>query len=310
VRTLAIVLFLTSSALARPLVGPKILGWTADGAHLLYEPPADDVGVGDNGGTGVVSYGVILDGRTGLDEKYLLGTDGEVPPEDRAKLDKLPKAAAWKKLVASAPLACAPPGEAAADVQLSGKGVKGSWKKDVYRFEFGGDPMAEEKAAAFTLSVKRGGKSWPSASWKAVQGNAAMGGALSGRVRACFAPGGRRVAWIAEREPGIMRDPGDWSILVGPAAGPRIQLVADRALLLQAAAKVGAALEAAGLASTASKVSNEKTARPATVVYAAAGFEAEAQKLAAAVPGGATVGKMDWKAPFDLVVGIGATAMK
>ena len=77
-----------------------------------------------------------------------------------------------------------------------------------------------------------------------------------------------------------------------------------------AAAKVGAALEAAGIVSTSSKESNEKTPRAATVIYAAAGFEAEAQKVAAAVPGGATVAKLDWKTTFEIIVGIGATAMK
>ena len=61
---------------------------------------------------------------------------------------------------------------------------------------------------------------------------------------------------------------------------------------------------------TSSKFSNEKTPRATSVVYAAAGFEAEAQKLAQAVPGGASVAKLDWKAPFEIVVGIGATAMK
>ncbi len=289
----------------------NLLGWTPDGLTVLYIDPPEDVGLGDFGGTGSVTYGVARDGRSGMvTQRYVLSMSGEIPPEDKKTLKALPHKDAWQALVAKSPPACAPPDGATAEVQAKGKDVKVTRKKDGFEFEFTGDDMAEEKKALLTLSVTRAGKTSPSLAWTAVQGDGVQGASLSGGVHACFAPGGRRVAWVLVRNSGMMRDTGEWTVLVGPTAGPRIQLVADKAILHEAAARVGAALDAAGLTPTSSKASNDATPRAASVVYAAAGFESDAQKVAAAVPGGATVTKLDWKAPFEIIVGIGATAMK
>jgi hypothetical protein len=298
----AIFFFLSfSSAEARGVV-PKILGWTPDGVKLAYVAPPEEVGEGEMGGTGTVTYGVLVDGRSGVSENYFLATDGEVPPEDQKSNKLLPQKKDWQALIAT----LKPCEAGAADISIKGK-VSGKWKKNGFEFSYGGDDMAEEKKATFTMSPK--GKS-ASATYTASSPNAAMGAGLTGRIKACFAPGGKRVAWIVERDSGMMRDPGDYAVLIGPNGGPRVQLVADKSILTQAAQKVGAALEAAGIVAGSYKASNEKTPRATSVVYAAAGFEAEAQKLAKAVPGGASVEKLDWKAPFEIIVGIGATAMK
>jgi hypothetical protein len=295
VKTL-VVLFVSLPALARPGPSPKVLGWS--GATLAYVAPPEEVGLSDFGGTGTVTYGVLLDGRTGFSQRYFLRSDGEVPKEDKQQLQKLPKKTDWDAWLAAHPVSC---GAGEAEVTLKGRGVSGKAKKSGYAFESSADD-ADEKKASFVAAVK--GKP-PSVEWSLA--GPSGGGSLSGHVLSCFSE--KRVAWIVVRDTGMMRDPGEFLILVGPNGTPRIQLVADKSILADAAAKVGAALETAGFVTTNSKASNEKTPRAATVIYAAAGFEALAQKLAAAVPGGASVAKLDWKAPFEIVVGIGATAL-
>lgn len=156
-----------------------------------------------------------------------------------------------------------------------------------------------------SLSLVRDGKSVPAATWKGDSG----AGTLSGDVSLCWAPDGRRVAWFVHRNPSMMRDLGETALFLSPTGGPRIQLVADKGALPRAAALVGAALDQGGFTPTASKESSEATPREKTVVYAAAGFETAAAAVAALVPGGATVAKLDWKPPFDLVVGIGKSAL-
>jgi hypothetical protein len=303
VRIAIFLLLSLSSAEARRGVTPKILGWTADGLKLAYVAPPEAVGEGEMGGTGTVTYGVLVDGRSGITESYFVDSEGDIPPDDQKRNQGLPQKKDWQALAAS----LKPCEKGDAHVIVQGKGVRGAWKKGAFEFAYGGDEMAQEKAAFFTMSPK--GKS-VSTTWGSLSPNAAMGAGFSGRIKSCFAPGGKRVAWIVERDSGMMRDPGDYAVLIGPNGGPRIQLVADKSILAAAAQKVGAALEAAGIIATASKASNEKKPRPTSVIYAATGFEAEAQKLAQAMPGGATVAKLDWKAPFEIVVGIGATAMK
>jgi hypothetical protein len=311
---------LLAAALARPAsarsVEPKILGWSSDGVRFLYATPVEDAGELDDmgGGSATVQLGIAVDGRTGIAERYLISSSGKPTAKERAEWKALPGAAAWNDLVKASGARCdggraSPDGAATAEIAIKGKQVKGRWNKAgrVFSFGYEGDDIGDEIAATLMLSVARAGKSVLSESMRTAGPG---GGTLSGDVRVCWSPTGRRVAWIVRRAPGMMRDPGEYSVLVGPTTAPRIQLVADKSVLAQAAAKVGAALEAAGIVSTSAKPSNEATARPATVIYAATGFEADAQRIAAAIPGGATVAKLDWKPPFDIVVGIGATALK
>jgi LytR cell envelope-related transcriptional attenuator len=310
----------TSAAQARYYPTHKLLGWTADGVYFAYVAIPEDVGEPDGisgHGEGSAQLAVVLDGRTGLvHDRFLLALSGAPTPEEAKRLKALPNKAAFEAWKAAHPLSCAtavtsPDGKAKADIQLKGKDVKGKWHKNQYQYSFEGeDPMAEEKRATFTLSVTRDGKTVPSASWGVSSPMASAGAGLSGSIGLCWAPNGRRVLWSLKREPGMMRDEGDHQLVVGGAGGPRIQLVADKSILEQAAEAVGAALDQAGFTPTSAKASNEKTARAASVVYAAAGYEDAAKQVALAVPGGATVAPLDWKAPFDVIVGIGQTALK
>ena len=188
------------------------------------------------------------------------------------------------------------------------RGITVAWKKGKWTFESPVDKQ-DEKKGTFDLTLTRDGKSTVVSTWSASSPMAEAGAGFSGEFSVCWPAHGRRLGWVVRRSPGMMRDEGEFQVLIAPVDGTRIQLVADKSLLADAAATVGEALDKAGFTPTSSKASNEKTARPASVVYAAAGFEEAAKKLALAVPGGATVAKLDWKVPFDLIVGIGATAV-
>ena len=89
--------------------------------------------------------------------------------------------------------------------------------------------------------------------------------------------------------------------VITPAAGPRIQLV-GKDVAPEAFDRCFAALEKAGFAPTGQGPAD--TARPRAVVYAAKGFEADAKRIAAAVPGGASVEALSWKCKFDVVVAL------
>ena len=95
---------------------------------------------------------------------------------------------------------------------------------------------------------------------------------------------------------------------VGSAGGPRVHLLADKSMLAKAGPAVASAIEKAGFAPLYMGLS--KKARDASVVYSAAGSEEAAARIAAAIPGGATVDKLSWETQADVVVAIGKTAAK
>jgi hypothetical protein len=89
------------------------------------------------------------------------------------------------------------------------------------------------------------------------------------------------------------------------ACGPQLEVVAPPG---QEAigSKIADALEATG--ATVVSIGPAKGARPTSVVYADAAHAALAAKVAAAIPGGATVDKLTWKAAGGVVVAIGDSA--
>jgi hypothetical protein len=120
-------------------------------------------------------------------------------------------------------------------------------------------------------------------------------------------PTGHRVLFLLEEGTvKTMRGPdgGHIEYVVVPC-GPRVEVVAS-AGLEQAAVKVADAVEKAGF--TAVSIGPAQAARPATVVYADAAHTELATKLAASIPGGATVDKLTWKPKADVVVAVGASA--
>jgi hypothetical protein len=295
----------------------RLRGWTADGATVYYEPLAEDAGVPTDiaGPSASVSFGIAADGRSGVGKKFFLSSTGDPTAKEKKAWKAMPQKVDWAIALANNKPSCAATGQAGLDgvtldVAIAGKGVKGRWRSGgEFAFFYDGDDFVE-KRATLTIRATREGRSATLATWPVDSPGASQGGGLSGDVRACWAPGGLRVALVLHRRSGMMRAPGDTRLVVAATRGPRVQLVADAAILGDAIARVAAKLEAAGFVATGTKASNEAKPRASTVIYAAAGFEADAAQASQAVPGGATVEKLDWKAPYDLVVGIGATAMK
>lgn len=160
--------------------------------------------------------------------------------------------------------------------------------------------------AVIHCAIKRGGAVLPSATFKL---------RLSGHpgLDWRFSPDGKRVAWLLTESECSPTGQGDFNcndqeqVMLDRAVGPRIQLV-GKDLPAQAFSKLAAALDGKGFVVAAT--GEAQKARDATVVFVAKGSESDAQKIAAAIPGGATVEALSWKAPFEIVVAVGASAAR
>lgn len=125
-----------------------------------------------------------------------------------------------------------------------------------------------------------------------------------------WSPDETRLAWISSRQPcdrdasGARCEP-VVTAGVERAIGPEIDVAA---IDLKDASidKTMMALEHAGFAPTSTAAA--KAARAKSVVYVAKGFDDAGKKIAAAVPGGASVEPLTWKTDYDVVVALGATA--
>jgi hypothetical protein len=134
-----------------------------------------------------------------------------------------------------------------------------------------------------------------------------------GSVSWSFSPDGKRVALFFVQTPDCKPSgTGDFvctndgvEARIDRIVGPRVQLLA-KGLSSEALEKTAEALEKAGFAPTSRD--EARAAREKSVVYAAKGLEADARRIAAAVPGGATVEALSWKTKFEVVVALGASA--
>jgi hypothetical protein len=194
------------------------------------------------------------------------------------------------KLVVTKPSRTSPDGKAKAEVKLTAQTGEGEWKGGTYK------PPSQSSAE---FSVERDGKSTPSLRW--------YSGAAD--LETYWSPDGKYVAWVVRPSTWEGMDGSKtWSIGVGTGGTPRVQLLADKAILAKAVPAVTDAIVAAGFTPTWSGPALK--ARDGTVVYAADGYDEAAKKAAEAVPGGATVDKLSWKADAELVIAIGKSALK
>ena len=160
--------------------------------------------------------------------------------------------------------------------------------------------------------VRRGGKDVSTTAIELSLNSAAS-------VEGVVSPDGRHVAWVVSQEESHPTGQGDFDVNQddhaviaaigggGAAAGPRVMMV-RKGVPDAAVAAATDALTKAGYAVARTDPGDD--ARDKTIVYAAKGFEADAQKIAAAIHGGATVQPLTWKPGYDLVVALGATAAK
>ena len=181
-------------------------------------------------------------------------------------------------------------GKAEASVTVHAPGGGGSWSGNVWT------PSAQ---ATVDLDVVREGKTTSSAVW-------------SGTIHSLdvyWSPDRKRVAWLIRPSSWMGMDSSfEVAIELGSAGLPRIQLLADKSILKTALPQARKALDAAGFLITGSGLALK--ARPASVVYFAVGQDALAKTVAAAVPGGATIEKLSWKASAEVVVALGSSVLK
>jgi hypothetical protein len=119
---------------------------------------------------------------------------------------------------------------------------------------------------------------------------------FSNTAKPSWSPGCHYLAWILpDGEPGVFPA----GPLVDVLAAPRLQAAVEPTLK---------ALAAAGFGATAKAPAQKE--RPKSVVYTWGGARAAAEKIAALVPGGATVEPLTWVTPSDIVVALGASALK
>lgn len=164
------------------------------------------------------------------------------------------------------------------------------------------DSDAPEARAQVALTPGQG--RWPLLTWTVA--SSMWTSSLDTQVHATWSPDGHDLAVFREVETVMMMrglvfgtlsvDVYDAWPLIGVLTPPKLgKVVSD---------KVVKAIEGAGAVQTA----EAKAERSTTIVYAKAGFEAEAAAIAAKVPGGATVEPMTWEGPQHLVVAVGASA--
>jgi hypothetical protein len=233
----------------------------------------------------------VYDARTGtVDTTFTLAPDvgadeSSGPKGDDAALDK------WKAahgLVEAKAAEESPDGKGKVVVEKVFKGGKGAWSGDTWRSTL---------EAHAVMTVVRDGRKVVSARW----------GSVYWGLDAHFDPTGRRVAWEVSSSRPMFRSPSTYEYRFGPASPPRIQLMAVKAILPEVVKVVGLKLEQAGYVAALSLPA--KSERSDSEVFAAKGFEDVAQKVAAAIPGGAKVSALSWKADADVVVAAGTKAL-
>jgi hypothetical protein len=156
-----------------------------------------------------------------------------------------------------------------------------------------------------TLGARSGDKTWVHAEFST---SSRMGWHADLTVRPVWSPDCRFVGWVLSGYRPSSAATGPWrpdrAALVGPV-GPTIHIMAHRSAP-EVVDPIADALRGAGFAPHVGAKALKD--REATVVYTSGAAKAEAARIAAVIPGGATVEPLTWPTPADLVVAAGRTA--
>jgi hypothetical protein len=247
-------------------------GWTSDGSYFSYSNTS-----------GSVPELSVLDATTGIAvaDAYQCSFDPDASPV----CGRL--AATLQDTI---PSRTSPDGKGKAEVVLVMKKGGGRWE---------GGRFVREARFESELRVVRDGISRVSAVVTTSVTD----------VTPYWSPDGKRVAWLIDegsRQCGLA-DCTQLSAVIGSAGGVNVQILADNAILSRVVRPVAKAVAAAGL--TPAFVGKALKAREKSAVYFGEGFKAQADQIAAALPGGASVEKLTWKSPADVVVAVGASAV-
>ncbi len=258
-----------------------------------------------------ISLAIVHDARSGTEQKFVLtykalSKQGKTKPTLKPKYAGAPDAiafAAWKKLHPLARVAGRKHAKGMASVEVTLAPADGEPAPDKPVWAHEAISWSVDASAQVRLATACG----KDAASELVEQQ--MAGMYSPHWTATpfWDPSGHRVAFVlSEAVTKTMRGPdgGRLQYVIVPC-GPRVDVVAP-AGLDKAAAPVADAVEKAGF--TVVSIGAAKAARTQTVVYADAAHTEIASKLAAAIPGGATVDKLTWKPKADIVVAVGDSA--
>lgn len=306
----------TSARTIDPGTEAKLLGWSSDGHFVVWtavetsssEPPEEAGGMAPPETDETATIAFVHDVWRGTSERFVLAykvltANGHKKAPLKTALAKLPDAAAftaWKKshsLIKKAAKA-GPSGSLAVKIDQA--------------VQDGGDPPTTSGATT-KWHVGTTTKVTASTSCGAEHASELIEQDMAGMYEpdwtatSYWSSTGRHVfVELVEATVRTMRGPdgGRQQYIVLPC-GVRVEVDAP-AGLEAAAGPVAEAVDKAGLAVVS--IGTAKAHRAATVIYADDAHTAAATKLAAKIPGGATVDKLTWKPKADLVVAIGDSA--
>lgn len=298
---LGLILLLSAVPLEK---GAFVQGFSANGSEIVYRyfeygwgPPANDDTPADP--VEEAEWFVVRNLRTGKDQRFVvrikkLARGAGALARKYGKKPGLAQFDEWKAragYVAARSSSSGPRGSVSLKVNRTieeEKNALGKW-------EVGDDTQVSLSVSCgvdLVETFKQGTEAVYSPTWLAY---------------AFWDPTGRRVAVAlfeqAEQTPG--GTDGRRSELHVFACAPRIEVLAQKALGARREA-VADELEAAGFAVT--RVGDAQDARAASKIYAAEGHRAAAEKIAALVPGGASVEPLTWKPNAEIVVALGGSA--
>jgi hypothetical protein len=258
------------------LYAEKPVGWTADGRYFAWK-------------------GAHVQGEEG-DERPVFGVVDT--RTDRTEVMSPASFEAWQKGHAlSPPNASARCGEAELVARVE---ALGGFEPEVATLTDGALSLPYQGAERLmTLGVVQGGTEW-------IQVEIGSDWRLLGMAaRPAWSPDCRLVAWVLAGYPPSDAATGPWlpdrTVVVRPA-GPLIHIMAHGSAP-QTVDPIYDALRGAGFAPHVGPKAMKD--REATVVYTSGPAKAVAEKVAAAIPGGATVEPLTWATPADLVVAAG-----
>jgi hypothetical protein len=281
------------------------LGFTEDGAYAAYTLWEKNCEPGE---LWERQDAVIVEVATGTETRYTLALEGSTAGARKTN-GPAKEFEAWKKAHPVSSRAGAANGEHRAVVEVKPGSVR--WRKSTAHFE------PDERAGtcdergkctqgpSVFYSVGDASNAWPVFTAPMHQ---SAGSYQPGRVEVFWSPDGRRAAFVTNWGWVMPENPGHGEVLFVPAAGPRLELLTDSKFSDAAARAAMRALDSAGV--VVLRRGKAKSARESSVVYASKGAEDFAAKVAAAVPGGASVEPLTWKAEAEVVLALGASAAK
>jgi len=309
---LALLPLLTVASTIDPGAGAKLLGWTADGHALVWTstvetalpPREDDESMNmELDPDERVSLAIVHDVRHGTDQVFVLAYKALGGKRTTGTLKKKYASAGtaaaftrWKQAHPLTRTAGKNHAKGVANVTLQGTEKAARWKGSSISWEVTDQVTVTTSTTCSGVTNKTSEES-------------AMGGMYvpTWTATPIWDPTGHRVVFaLDEAIAKTMRGPdGGRSQYIVMACGPRVEVVAPRGREA-ASDKVADALEKVGY--TVVSIGPARARRPATIVYTDPSHAALAAKVAAAVPGGATVDKLTWKPQADIVIAVGDSA--